>query len=313
VAASDAGVHRLVDMVVEEVSLVDRPANKQRFLIVKRDEEMAKAAGAKGKAAPPKGKGPKDKPPAGAEDPKDPMDEEEETEEPTPSNDKPPPDKPPPGKGKKPAKKAEEDGSLLSAALSALEGLTEAVEILATVGEDEAGPQLGELAEELDELADRLATAAGAPDPDTGEEGEDPGGFAPGTEDGSVGKALAAVRETIKRVRAVVAAAERTSKTEGTTPPGDGGGSGAAPAAVAKGEAAELREEVKKLRELLGGQQERIVALEKGVGLPNSTSADERPGAGHGDEEDESWPMDMNKPRDRTSVDKATSFHDDQE
>jgi hypothetical protein len=34
------GVHRLVDMVVEEVSLVDRAANKHRFLIVKRDDAM---------------------------------------------------------------------------------------------------------------------------------------------------------------------------------------------------------------------------------------------------------------------------------
>lgn len=33
--------HRLRDMVVEEVSLVDRAANKRRFLIVKRSDEMA--------------------------------------------------------------------------------------------------------------------------------------------------------------------------------------------------------------------------------------------------------------------------------
>jgi len=32
---ADDGVHRLVDMVVEEVSLVDRAANKHRFLIVR--------------------------------------------------------------------------------------------------------------------------------------------------------------------------------------------------------------------------------------------------------------------------------------
>ena len=38
--AKDDGVHRLVDMVVEEVSLVDRAANKHRFLIVKRDDTM---------------------------------------------------------------------------------------------------------------------------------------------------------------------------------------------------------------------------------------------------------------------------------
>jgi uncharacterized phage infection (PIP) family protein YhgE len=35
-----SGVHRLVDMVVEEVSLVDRAANLRRFLIVKRDDSM---------------------------------------------------------------------------------------------------------------------------------------------------------------------------------------------------------------------------------------------------------------------------------
>ena len=34
-------LHRLRDMVVEEVSLVDRAANKRRFLIVKRSDEMA--------------------------------------------------------------------------------------------------------------------------------------------------------------------------------------------------------------------------------------------------------------------------------
>ena len=33
-------VHRLLDMVVEEVSLVDRAANQHRFLIVKRSEPM---------------------------------------------------------------------------------------------------------------------------------------------------------------------------------------------------------------------------------------------------------------------------------
>ncbi|WP_408891570.1 hypothetical protein ACJ2CR_19100 [Myxococcus faecalis] len=35
-----ASVHRLIDMVVEEVSLVDRAANKHRFLLVKRDGDI---------------------------------------------------------------------------------------------------------------------------------------------------------------------------------------------------------------------------------------------------------------------------------
>lgn len=42
------GVHRLRDIVVEEVSLVDRAANQRRFLVVKRSAEMGdeSAAGA---------------------------------------------------------------------------------------------------------------------------------------------------------------------------------------------------------------------------------------------------------------------------
>lgn len=35
------GIFRLFDMLVEEVSLVDRPANKRRFLLVKRRDQMA--------------------------------------------------------------------------------------------------------------------------------------------------------------------------------------------------------------------------------------------------------------------------------
>jgi hypothetical protein len=294
-AGADKGVHRLVDMVVEEVSLVDRPANKQRFLIVKRDQQMAKAKD--DKAPPPRGKGPKDKPGAKPE-PDDPFEGEEDEEE-TGGGGEPP--KPPAkdDKGKKPAKKAD-DGSLLSAALSALEGLTEAVEMLATSG-DEAGAQLGELAEELDELADRLAQAAGVTPPDTGEGGEDPGGFAPGVGDGSVGKALAAVRDTIKRVRAVISAAERAMKSEP-----------AAPAPVSKVEEAlvGLRDEMRGLREAVQGQGQRLVTLEKGVGLPNSARAGDHAPAARDDDDDGSWPLDMNRPRDRQSVDKSVSFHD---
>ena len=37
---ADRSVNRLLDIVVEEVSLVDRAANEHRFLIVKRSEPM---------------------------------------------------------------------------------------------------------------------------------------------------------------------------------------------------------------------------------------------------------------------------------
>lgn len=37
-------LHRLKDTIVEEVSLVDRPANKRPFLVIKRDNTMSNAA-----------------------------------------------------------------------------------------------------------------------------------------------------------------------------------------------------------------------------------------------------------------------------
>jgi hypothetical protein len=40
-ADGESGVHRLRDIVVEEVSLVDRAANKRRFLVVKRSSQMS--------------------------------------------------------------------------------------------------------------------------------------------------------------------------------------------------------------------------------------------------------------------------------
>ncbi len=55
-------------------------------------------------------------------------------------------------------------------------------------------------------------------------------------------------------------------------------------------------------------QGERVEALEKRVGLPNSRPVGERVEKREPDET--SWPIDMNRPRDRSSVDKDVSFHD---
>ncbi|MGH9889024.1 MAG: hypothetical protein ACREBE_26060, partial [bacterium] len=65
-AATDeeSGVHRLRDIVVEEVSLVDRAANKRRFLLVKRSNQMADDGKPKGTGSAPGtgGKKPRAKP-----------------------------------------------------------------------------------------------------------------------------------------------------------------------------------------------------------------------------------------------------------
>ena len=69
-----------------------------------------------------------------------------------------------------------------------------------------------------------------------------------------------------------------------------------------------LGRDVRALTETLKAQQQRLAKLEKHFGLPNSATYSERssPTA----EQPPSWPMDLNTPMDRQSVDKAVSFHD---
>lgn len=57
-----SGVHRLRDIVVEEVSLVDRAANKRRFLLVKRSSQMADDGKPKGTSSAPGAGGKKARP-----------------------------------------------------------------------------------------------------------------------------------------------------------------------------------------------------------------------------------------------------------
>jgi hypothetical protein len=63
------------------------------------------------------------------------------------------------------------------------------------------------------------------------------------------------------------------------------------------------------LADAMKDQSQRLGRLEKGVGLPNSRQAPERTAPRPGSE-DVSWPLDLNRPMDRESVDKTTSFHD---
>jgi hypothetical protein len=244
-------VHRLVDMVVEEVSLVDRAANLHRFLVVKRDIPMAKTAP---KKTPPR------KPPPGN------MTQEET---------------PPP----KPAKKA--SGDVLSVATQALEAVTTAVEQLGEASDDETASVVEGLVEELNELAARLAEAAGLATEDDEAEKRAPA-------------SLEAIRTLLGKVTEVLEGQEQEEPAAPSEPS----------AADRVGE--ELAQVLETLRSLTDGMREqgqRLGRLEKNVGLPNSRSAPERPSRRDG-EEDEGWPLDMNRPLDRASVDKSVSFHD---
>jgi hypothetical protein len=271
-------VNRLLDIVVEEVSLVDRAANKHRFLIVKRSDEMDETT---------------TNPTAPADEPSaegNPADADKAT---------------PTGETNNPdAAGATDDGQdepSLAVAVAALEGITEAVELLGNLGEDDARTRLAELAGDLRSASERLAEAAGAGSADADaagdQDGDDPPKGAP-----DVSAVLDAVRATLQRVDGLL---KEPSSDSASTATDDNAAAGD----TRLGEQlTELVGELRTLTSTVKEQQQRLARLEKRFGLPNSAPSGERPAKP--EEDDLGWPMDLNRPFDRESVDKATSFHD---
>lgn len=306
------GVHRLIDMVVEEVSLVDRAANKHRFLIVKRDDAMD-----------------------------DDNDNDISTPETSPSA--------------APTAKVD-DGSTLGAALSALESLTGLVELLGSLGADQADARLGELARELRAVAEQLLSRAARSDGADGVAGRaktesEPGVPEPGVPEQpssfaenvtAAKQALAQLAELVARVpadeageTAALAAGMPAPEAPADSAPGDAP-SAIAPAPIASADSdpagpavlsapepaapttpaapsvleslSKLAESFRALSETVREQQQRLGRVEKQFGLPNSAAPAER--VEQAPAEDVGWPLDLNKPKDRENVDKAVSFHD---
>jgi pyruvate/2-oxoglutarate dehydrogenase complex dihydrolipoamide acyltransferase (E2) component len=225
-----ASVHRLIDMVVEEVSLVDRAANKHRFLLVKRDGDTMHDA-------------PQDTAPAEGE-----------------------------SHATSDTSKAED--TLLTAAQQALEAVTALVEALSsTDGID--GVRVVEVAQHLRALADAL------------EEDED---------DSEDEKAV----EARAKAANPVPAPQPTPQPAPPAPSPDASG-------VMEG-LTKLTDAVRALEGSVKEQHQRLGRVEKQFGLPNSSAPAERPPKPA--VEDVGWPLDMNKPLNRESVDKALSFHD---
>jgi uncharacterized coiled-coil protein SlyX len=284
-ARQDASTHRLLDIVVEEVSLVDRAANRHRFLIVKRSDPMEENHADKAKT---------------------PDGEAVETSKQTPPKD--------------PAEKAEgmeSESPMLDAAVEALERLTETVETLGALADGDAREKIAALAVELRALADRLAEAAGAepaPAPDAG-----PPDLGVAIESvratlQRVGSLIDASKATAKPKSPPDAIADEEKPTDKPRDKHDKRAptSGDAPAPPAQDDPlrkdlAGLADSVKKLVEALKDQAQRLSKLEKRFGLPNSAPAREE---GNRPDEEVGWPMDLNRPFDRENVDKAVSFHD---
>ena len=274
------GVHRLVDMVVEEVSLVDRAANKHRFLIVKRSEPMDQDTAAAADTT----ETPRDTEPA-------PLDTDETVVD---LNELPDDD----GDEVVETKALDGSPSALILATQALEALTEAVEVLGTVSEEEARARVADLARELHMVATRLGGAMNA--------GEMPATPAADTAP-DLGSVIASVRSVLERVgQMITQPAPDATPVEGKQP--DAAKADDASDAVA----AKLDSVVTELRaigETVKAQQQRLARMEKRFGLPNSAPIGERPTRAE-DEADVGWPLDLNRSLDRESVDKAISFHD---
>lgn len=263
------GIHRLVDMVVEEVSLVDRAANNHRFLLVKRDDAMDLNA---------------------PNPPSDPADKAAPTADPALDI---------------------ADDSPLGTALAALESLTAIVELLGSLGADSNDMRLAALAQQLRATAEQLLARSGFADP---AEASD----TPTSDVQAKAKARAAVLTTSTASAAIApltvdlnaakAAITRLAQlaSKALPAPGDKPAPPGQPAATES--LAKLADSLRELAEAVNGQQQRLGRVEKQVGLPNSIAPAEVIAASA--EEDVGWPLDLNQPKDRESVDKTVSFHD---
>lgn len=282
----NAEVHRLLDIVVEEVSLVDRAANKHRFLIVKRSDEMKDTT---------------DNNAATAEHDTEDLNDENTEDETSGTEDAP----------------QDADGAVntatLTLAVEALEGLTETVELLSTANQEEAKSRLAELATDLRGVSEQIGAMAGASNSggdgsSSSSQGEGPAPSA--GQDDTLAGAIGAVRATLQQVGNMLRAQGATQRAKGA----DAEGSSQPTAGGSAGISEQLKTLTSELRSLavtVKEQQQRLARLEKRSGLPNSRPAGEqRKRTTKADAEDVGWPLDMNRSFDRDNVDKSVSFHD---
>jgi hypothetical protein len=267
---ADRPVNRLLDIVVEEVSLVDRAANEHRFLIVKRDTPMADT-----------------------QTDTDAVDEAGDLNDQAAAEDT--------GAAPGAAHSSSAD-PLLTTAVAALEGLTSTVELLGSLGADAADARLAPLAAELKATAEALLARAGvAPAEASAEAGDED---EEDNSEPSFEAHLAAAREALAQL-ARLTAAKPTPAPE--PPPPEASKAPVLPQELTASLAA-MTESFRALAETVKEQQQRLARVEKQFGLPNSAPSTER--VRKAEPEEVGWPMDLNHPMDRESVDKAVSFHD---
>jgi hypothetical protein len=321
------GVHRLRDIVVEEVSLVDRAANKRRFLVVKRSGDMADESNAdsdveKAKKKPAAASEVEDeekrKKPGADEEDDDaekaarPSDDEEDDDEKTekartPSADEETED------GEKTPKRKQALAMPAAVKDALLRSLTEALERLmaianrvkeATAPEDaEAEAALpDDVASEIAAIAELLASVGKrkAAKADVAKAGAR---MAKDRLD-RFQKAMALLADILK---------ELTDSKEGPAAPS----AGAAEAGVKKRDIAappaipgiaELVTGIGELTRVVKRQEEELARIRQARGVSNAIPVES---ARRAEPQEVSWPLDMNRPISRDKVKKEVSFFDE--
>lgn len=266
---------RLVDIVVEEVSLVDQAANKRQFLIIKRARNtMANSAVSKGAAG-------SSQPEAGGAS-------------------------------------ASSASRVSDATLDALQRIAKAVgDVADEIDEPSDIARLVAIAEQLNALVESVLEDADDEDEEAESSedankgvGADANGDATtstgGTDKGAptrLEEAFAKIETTLAALQAKASArSEPRPETSNVAPTPSGATSEGDPLAKVLTAIAGLSADIK-------AQGQRLGRLEKGVGLPSSQATSER--APRTRDGEVSWPLDMNAPVARGSVDKTVSFHDD--
>ena len=256
--------HRLVDMVVEEVSLVDRAANQRRFLIVKRDPMTDTSND-----------------PATHDDIADGGDTSFGAD------------------GTSVDATATDDASAVPEPLvETLDALTTAVEAL------DAGATIDRaaLAATLTAAAAALAPTAPAAAP------EQTPASAPAAQATQAPSGAVDARGALLALAASLGVDLGAAPAATPPPTTTAAPAAAAPPAAPTADAAAIRTALETLTSAVREQGQRLGRVEKQFGLPNSTPVDGQPAAAK--PRGVSWPVDLNRPLDRDSVEKTVSFHD---
>jgi hypothetical protein len=333
-----SGVHRLRDIIVEEVSLVDLAANKRRFLVVKRSEAMADGKTA-GPARKPEGRGGASGSSSGAEKAK-----KKPSKGGTAGGEEKPKTAAPHGLEPKEAEKArgaegqgeaessggdeggdkkqrrKAEGALLLAGPlkeTALRVLAEALERLMGVAQrikdaEETAEAPGERLPE--EVVRELASIS---------EGlQELGGAGPeSAAKALVGKAGARMaKDRLARFQKAMALLaeilKEITEASGALPAPT---AGAAQAGIEKREAAsapalsglpELVAGISELTRVVKLQGDELAGLRKARGLSNALTLEAGPR--HAEPQEVPWPLDMNRPISRDKVRKEVSFFDEE-